>query len=145
MRGRNEWRQGRTANLTIVLLSTIVALLHHLGWNCSTVDHWGPKALNLQLVLTSASCLKLTRTPRAPSYIIFYVHLLLLFFRLFTQVHLLIGGSVEGQYITHLYDNMFNFRNYLLDGISFFFIIIIIKLLWEHGFLWLSFFLHSSL
>ena len=29
-----------------------------------------------------------------------HVHLLLLFFRLFTQVHLLIDGSVEGQYIT---------------------------------------------
>ena len=29
-----------------------------------------------------------------------YVHLLPLFFRLFTQVHLLIDGSVEGQYIT---------------------------------------------
>ena len=29
-------------------------------------------------------------------------HLLLLFFRLFTQVHLLIDGSVEGQYITIL-------------------------------------------
>ena len=33
-------------------------------------------------------------------YIIVYVHLLPLFFRLFTQVHLLIDGSVEGQYIT---------------------------------------------
>ena len=28
------------------------------------------------------------------------IHLLRLFFRLFTQVHLLIDGSVEGQYIT---------------------------------------------
>ena len=30
------------------------------------------------------------------------IHLLPLFFRLFTQVHLLIEGSVEGQYITPL-------------------------------------------
>ena len=29
------------------------------------------------------------------------IHLLPLFFRLFTQVHLLIDGSVEGQYITY--------------------------------------------
>ena len=32
--------------------------------------------------------------------LLFNVHLLPLFFRLFTQVHLLIDGSVEGQYIT---------------------------------------------
>ena len=31
-----------------------------------------------------------------------HTHLLPLFFRLFTQVHLLIDGSVEGQYITHI-------------------------------------------
>ena len=33
------------------------------------------------------------------------VHLLPLFFRLFTQVHLLIDGSVEGQYITYFSPN----------------------------------------
>ena len=53
---------------------------------CSTVGHWGPKAL----------C-----DPRAPGYIIVsrspaYP----LFFRLFTQVYLLIDSSVEGQYVT---------------------------------------------
>ena len=32
-----------------------------------------------------------------------HVHLLPLFFRLFTRVHLLIDGSVEGQYITHVH------------------------------------------
>ena len=67
---------------------------------CSTVSHWGPKALNLQLDLNSALCLQLTRTVWAPGYIIVYAHLFLLFFRLFTQVHLLIDGSVEGQYMT---------------------------------------------
>ena len=35
-----------------------------------------------------------------PGYIIVFVHQLPLFLRLFTQVHLLIDGSVEGQYIT---------------------------------------------
>ena len=34
--------------------------------------------------------------------LLFNVHLLPLFFRLFTQVHLLIDGSVEGQYVTDL-------------------------------------------
>ena len=37
---------------------------------CSTVGHWGPKALCLPLALTSASCLQLTRTIWAPGYII---------------------------------------------------------------------------
>ena len=35
---RSEWRQGQTAILTHVLLSTIAALLSHIGKNCST---WG--------------------------------------------------------------------------------------------------------
>ena len=46
-----------------VLLATIAALLSpHLGWGCSTVSHWGPKALCLPVVLISASCLQMTRT-----------------------------------------------------------------------------------
>ena len=52
-------------------LSTIAALLSHLGLGCSTVGHWGPKSIDLQLVLTSASCLQLTQTVWAPGYIIF--------------------------------------------------------------------------
>ena len=65
-----SWRQGQTAILTQVLLATIAALLPHLGWGCSTVGHWGPKALCLPLALTSASCLQLTQTVCAPGYII---------------------------------------------------------------------------
>ena len=83
-----------------VLLATIAALLLHLGLCCSTGGHWGPKTLCLPLALTSASYLHLSPTVCAPGYIIVYVHLLQLFFRFFTQVHLLIDGSVEGQYIT---------------------------------------------
>ena len=37
--------------------------------------------------------------PSVP-WLLFYVHLFPLFFRLFTQVHLLIDSSVEGQYMT---------------------------------------------
>ena len=66
---------------------------------CSTVGHWGPKALCLPLVLTLASCLQLAPTPTGSSRL-FDVHLLPLFFRLFTQVHILIDGSVESQYVT---------------------------------------------
>ena len=51
--------------------STIAALLSHLGLGCTTVGHWGRKAFCLKLVLTSASCLQLTRTVRASGYIIF--------------------------------------------------------------------------
>ena len=37
-----SWRWGQTTILTQVLLA-IAALLPHLVWDCSTVDHWGPK------------------------------------------------------------------------------------------------------
>ena len=69
---------------------------------CSTVGHWGPKALSLQAD-SHASILSPTDSNRlALVILLFNVHLLPLFFRLFTQVHLLIDGSVEGQYITLL-------------------------------------------
>ena len=82
------------------VLLTIAAVLPHLGWGCSTVGHWGPKALCLPLVLTWASCLPLSQAVCALVILLFNVHLLPLFFRLFTQVRLLIDGSVEGQSIT---------------------------------------------
>ena len=76
------------------------AVLHsHLGWGCSTVVHWGPKALCL--ALNSAYCLQLAQAVCVLVILLFTVHLLPLFFRLFTQVHLLIDGSVEGQYVTY--------------------------------------------
>ena len=52
--------------------STIAALRSHPGLGCSTRGPWEPKALCLQLVLTSTSCLQLTRTAQAPGSIIFY-------------------------------------------------------------------------
>ena len=94
-----SWRQGQTAILTPSSSSTIAAL-SHLGWGCSTVGHWGPKALCLPLALISASCLQLTRT--APGTWLYYC-LTFTCFRLFTQVHLLIDGSVEGQYFLVLW------------------------------------------
>ena len=65
------------------------------------MGHWGPKALCLPLALTPASCLQLTQIVCALVILLFNVHLLPLFFRLFTQVHLLIDGSVQGQSITN--------------------------------------------
>ena len=38
--------------------------------------------------------------PTGSGYLLFNVHLLQLFFRLFTLVYLLIDGSVEDQYVT---------------------------------------------
>ena len=67
---------------------------------CSTVSHWGPKTLCLPLALNLASCLQLTQTVCALVILLFNAHLLPLFFRLLTQVHLLIDGSIEGQSIT---------------------------------------------
>ena len=69
---RYEWRQGRTTILTQVLFSTIAALLPHLSLGWSTMGHRGPKALCLELVLTSSPCLLLSQTVRAPGYIIFW-------------------------------------------------------------------------
>ena len=96
-----KWRRGQTATYWPKVLLTIAALLPHLCWDCSTVGHWGPQAscfsrwhlvpnwLQLQLELTQIVC---------GTWL--YNCLFPLFLRLFTQVHLLIVGSVEGQYIT---------------------------------------------
>ena len=57
-------------------------------------------ALSLQAGSHSDIPVSTNLTPRAP--IFFHTaHLLPLFFRLFTQVHLLIDSSVKSQYITH--------------------------------------------
>ena len=37
--GRDGWRQGQTVISTQIFLLTIVALLSHLGWGCSTMGH----------------------------------------------------------------------------------------------------------
>ena len=111
--------------------------------SCSTVGHWGLKAICLPLALNSASCPQLTPTATgtdsnwlklsvAPGYIIVLrtpascgrTHLppnstastgqgdilisstgctCFVVLMLFTQVHLLIDGSVEGQYVTFMH------------------------------------------
>ena len=84
-----------------VLLVTIAALLPHLGWGCSTMRHRWPQALSLQAD-SHAGILSPTDSNRPRHLVILLsdTHLLPLFFRLFALVHLLIDGSVEGEYIT---------------------------------------------
>ena len=40
-----SWRRGQTATYWPKVLLTIAVLLSRFGWCCSTVGHWGPKAL----------------------------------------------------------------------------------------------------
>ena len=67
---------------------------------CSTVGHWGSQALCLQAD-SHAGILSPTDSNRPGHLVILlsHTHLLQLFFRLFTQVHVLIDGSVKGQSI----------------------------------------------
>ena len=95
-----SWRWGQTVILTQSSSSDHSSTSSSSCWGCSTVGHWGPKALCLPLVLNSASCPQLTQTVCALVILLFNTHLLPLFFRLFTKVHLLIDGLVESQYIT---------------------------------------------
>ena len=91
---RNEWRHGRTAILTHVLLSRILAWVAHPEVTKApkpSICSW------LSLRHPVSNCLK----PSGHLVILFSnAHTLPLFFHLFTQVHLFIDGSVEGQYIT---------------------------------------------
>ena len=95
-----NWRQGQTAILTQVRLSTISALLPHLGLlhNRGSLRAQSPQSKSwFSRWHPVSDWLKLS----GHLVILFSkVHLLPLFFHLFTQVHLLIDGSVEGQYIT---------------------------------------------
>ena len=96
-----SWRQGQTAILTPSYSSTIAAFLFHLAWVAQPWVTEGCKALSLQAG-SHAGILSPTDSNH-PGYLVIllsHAHLLLLFFRLFTQVDLLINGSVECQYIT---------------------------------------------
>ena len=97
---RGELEMMTDCYILMKVLLTIAAFLSHLGWDYSTVGHWGPKALCLPLALTSASCPQLTQAVCVLVIFLFDAHLLPLFFCLFTQVHLLIDGLVKGQHVT---------------------------------------------
>ena len=81
--------------------STIAAFLSHLGWVAA--QPWvteGPSPLSGAGSHSVGILSPTDSSDLCPGYIIVYVHLLPLFFRLFTQMHLLIDGSFKGQYIT---------------------------------------------
>ena len=87
------------------VLLTIAALLSHLCWVAHPWVIEGPKPsvcrwLSIRHLVTNWLQLQLTQAVSVLVIFLFDVHLLPLFFRLFTQVHLLIDGSVECQYVT---------------------------------------------
>ena len=103
-----SWRRGKTVILTqsspdhsSTSSSSWLGLLNRGSLR--------PKDLCLPLPLNSASCPQMTQAVCALVILLFIVHLLPPFFYLFTQVHLLIHGSVEGQYITSLSPSLFLF------------------------------------
>ena len=102
-----SWRRGQTATYWPQVLLTIAALLSHSGWAAQSWITEGPKPsvcrwLSIRHLVSNWLQLQLTQAVCVLVIFLFDVHLLPLFFRLFTQVHLLIDGSVEGQYVTQL-------------------------------------------
>ena len=110
-----SWRRGQTAILTQSSSSTIAALLSHLGWVAQPWVTESPKPSVCKLF----SRWHLVSNRLKPSVLIlfFNVYLFPLFLRLFTQVHLLIDGLVEGQYIRKI-AFAFNNSRRLLDEVS---------------------------
>ena len=99
-----SWRRGQTATYWPKVLLTIAELFFASWLGCSTVGHGGPKpsvwswySLRWHPISNSLK----------PSVSRLYFCLPSTWFRLFTQVHLLIDGSVEGQYVTEYNDNIF--------------------------------------
>ena len=93
-----SWRRGQTAILTKVLL-TIATLLPHPCW---VAQPWVTECSSplSGAVSHSVGILSATDSNCPGDLVILFsdVHLLPLFFRLFTQVRLLIDGSVEVLY-----------------------------------------------
>ena len=119
---RDEWRQGQTALLTQLLLSTIArcvifkthkALLPHLGWSCSTRGRWGQQSSGyvFRLQASSYSGLPVSNWFKGRWHLpIFFhnVHLLPLLLLLIYTGASLIDSSVKGQYTTVLDREIWN-------------------------------------
>ena len=98
---KDELETGTDCHILTQVLLTIASLLSACWLGCSTVGHWGPKpSVWSWFSLRWHSIFNSTPTVWALGISYSLVHLLPLFFRLFTQVHLLIDGSVKGQYVT---------------------------------------------
>ena len=114
-----SWRRGQTATYWPQVLLTIAALLSHPGWVAQPWVTEGPKPsvcrwLSIRHLLSNWLQLQLTQAVCVLVMFLFDVNLLPLFFRLFTQVHHLIDGSVEGQYVTSAEYFSFSFTFKLL-------------------------------
>ena len=97
---RKEWRQGLTAILTPVLPRPYQYFFRILAWVAETGATKGPKTSVCSWFSLRHPVSNWLEPPRHLVILFSHFHLLLLFFCLFTQVHLLIDGSVEGPYIT---------------------------------------------
>ena len=98
-------RRGQTATYWPQVLLTIAAPLSHSGWAAQPWVIEGPKpsAAGSQFGILSPTGSNSNWNWLKPS--VYWLYFCLAptgfrFFRLFTQVHLLIDGSVEGQYVT---------------------------------------------
>ena len=94
-----RWRRGQTAILTQVLL----AIAHFFLILAGIAKPWvteGPKPSVYRWLSLRHIFPNWLKPSGHLVILLFNVHLLPLFFRLFTQVHLLIDCSVEGKYIT---------------------------------------------
>ena len=102
---RKEWRRGRTAILTQVLPRPLQHFFRILAWVVQPGFTKGPKPsvwIWFSLRHPVSNWLELSGHL---VMLLSNLHLLMLFFRLFTPVHLLIDGSVEGQYITFVWSS----------------------------------------
>ena len=105
---RGELETGTDCYILTQVLLTIAALLSHLGWVAQPWITEGPKPsvcrwLSIRHFVSNWLQLQLTQAVYVLVILLFDDYLLPLFFRLFTQVHLLIDGSVVGQYGTNVY------------------------------------------
>ena len=129
---RDERRQWQTSTLTQLLL-IIAALLPHLGWVCSIGGRWGPQSSVCKVAPTLAFLFPTNSTAAGTCLYSFITPTCFrFFFRLFTQVHLLIDGSVKGQYITPILVEVNNiFYKFFSLKVSFLFIGIFCLVNWE--------------
>ena len=114
-----SWRRGQTA-----ILTQVSSRDHSSTSSSSWLELLNRGSLRAQIPLSAAGSHFGILSPTVHLVILlFYVHLLPPFFRLFTQAHLLTDGSVESQYI------------YIYIYIS------CCALCHEHGFTWLCLFI----
>ena len=103
---RDEWRQGQTVILT--QSSSDHSSTSSSSWlgllSCGSLRAQSPLSVTgSQFGILSPTDFNWLGPPWAPCYIIVSCPPASQFFRLFTQVHFLIDGSFEGQYITLLH------------------------------------------